>query len=218
MGVIISSVFQPPMISLLLCLSLSPLPLSAHEYYNGKCPQFVPMTGLDWQNFTGDWWVVFKMNSRSSCIRYSFKTSSGEKIVNEEKLLPVLGRFGMPSTVYSEGRLTVRDPSKVAMMEVEWETGVLGELMFSDMEYIVLHTDYTSRALVCSCQDINLGFFAVNRRSCDYLIRPSEVLDYPRTIPDDYTRILDSVSPDLALDMKRVRQDKCQRLETDPGL
>ena len=44
------------------------------------------------------------------------------------------------------------------------------------------------------------------------------MLNYPRTIPADYTTLLDSVTPDLALDMKRVRQDKCARLETDPGL
>ena len=76
-----------------LCLSLWCLAVSAHEYYSGRCPQFVPMASLDWQSFTGDWWVVFKMSSRSSCIRYNFATSGGERIVTEEKLLPVLGRW-----------------------------------------------------------------------------------------------------------------------------
>ena len=37
-------------------------------------------------------------------------------------------------------------------------------------------------------------------------------------MPADYISILDSVSPDLSLDMKRVRQDTCHRLETDPSL
>ena len=75
----------------LLCLSLWCQAVSGHEYYSGRCPQFVPMASLDWQRFTGDWWVVFKMSSRSSCIRYNFATSGGERIVTEEKLLPVLG-------------------------------------------------------------------------------------------------------------------------------
>ena len=46
--------------------------VSCHEYYPGTCPSYPPMTGLDWGEFRGDWNAVFKMNSRSSCIRYSF--------------------------------------------------------------------------------------------------------------------------------------------------
>ena len=156
---------------LLLSLTLSWVTVTGHEYYNGRCLSFVPMAGLDWQRFSGDWWVVFKMNSRSSCIRYNYATSSGgQRLVTEEKLLPVLGRFGVPSAVHSEGTLTTTSPNNVAAMTVDWDTGVLGDLIFSDMDYVVLDTDYTSRALVCSCQHLNIGFFAVNRRSCDYMI------------------------------------------------
>merc|ERR1712154_288139 len=209
-----SAMFVP-----LFCLSLWCLAVSAHEYYSGHCPQFVPMASLDWQRFSGDWWVVFKMNSRSSCIRYNYDTSSGgQKLVTEEKLLPVLGRFGVPSAVHSEGTLSTTSPNNVAAMTVDWDTGVLGDMMFSDMDYVVLDTDYTSRALVCSCQHLNMGFFAVNRRSCSYMIRPTEGTEYPRTIPADYINLLDSVSTDLSLDMKRVRQDRCDRLEIDPSL
>ena len=142
----------------------------AHEYYNGRCLKFVTMADLDWERFSGDWWVVLKMNSRSSCIRYNYSTSGGEKLVTEQKLLPVLGRFGVPSSVQSQGRLRTTNPASVAAMTVDWDTGVLGDLMFSDMDYLVLDTDYTTRALVCSCQHFNIGFFAVNRRSCDYMI------------------------------------------------
>jgi len=125
----------------------------------------------------------------------------------------------VPSTVHSEGRLSVTDPGQAATMVVHWDTGVLGDgLMFSDKDYVVLDTDYTSRALVCSCQHLNLGFFAVNRRSCDYMIRPSEQIEYPVTLPKDYYDLLYSMTPDLARDMRRVRQDKCVRLETDPSL
>ena len=201
---------------LLLILSLTSV--RAHEYYNGRCLKFIPMSGLDWQRFSGDWWVVFKMNSRSSCIRYNYASSGGQKLVTEQKLLPVLGRFGVPSTVHSQGTLRSTSPASVAAMTVDWDTGVLGDLMFSDMDYVVLDTDYTTRALVCSCQHFNIGFFAVNRRSCEYMIRPSEGAEFPRTIPTDYRNILDAVSPDLSLDMKRIRQDSCGRLESDPSL
>ena len=48
--------------------------------------------------------------------------------------------------------------------------------------------------------------------------RPSDGTVFPTTLPADYSNLLDSIAPDLALDMKRVRQDKCDRLETDPAL
>ena len=91
------------------------------------------------------------------------------RIVVEKKLLPVLGRFGIPSAVTSRGTLS-QASAKTANMWVRWETGVLREAMFSKMKYMVLDTDYKKNALICSCQDLNIGIFAVNRRSCDALI------------------------------------------------
>ena len=89
--------------------------------------------------------------------------------MNEEKLLPVLGRFGVPSAVTSEGTLSIVS-SNPAEMWVKWNTEVLSQAMFSKMKYVVLETDYKSKALVCSCQDLNVGIFAINRRSCGFLI------------------------------------------------
>ena len=52
-------------------------------------------------------------------------------------------------------------------MKVEWNTGMLTNIK---MNYIILDTDYTTRALICSCQNINLGLWSAHRRSCEYLI------------------------------------------------
>jgi len=181
----------------------------AHEYYRGSCPVFPPMRDLDWTRLTGDWWTAFKMNSRSSCIRYRYSSENGERKVTERKLLPVLGRFGVPSGVTSSGVIT----GSGSNMEVEWNTGMIRNLR---MNYIILDTDYNSRTLVCSCHDINLGFLSVNRRSCEYLIKPNSTM--PMIVPSDYRRMLDSISKDLVLDMKRIRQDDCDDLESLPSL
>ena len=82
--------------------------VQCHEYYSGQCPVFPPMPDLDWSRLvsSGEWWTALKMNSRSSCIRYSYSgdTGSGDsRMVRERKLLPVLGRFGVPSGVTSNG-------------------------------------------------------------------------------------------------------------------
>ena len=48
---------------------------------------------------------------------------------------------------------------------------MLRQAFFSPMEYVVLATDYTSKALVCSCQDLSVAAFGgLNRRSCDFLV------------------------------------------------
>eukprot|EP00091_Calanus_sinicus_P009481 TRINITY_DN22173_c0_g1_i1.p1 TRINITY_DN22173_c0_g1~~TRINITY_DN22173_c0_g1_i1.p1 ORF type:complete len:167 (-),score=25.94 TRINITY_DN22173_c0_g1_i1:14-490(-) len=141
-----------------LVLSCSIL-VSGHEYYSGVCPVFRPFSGFSWDKYQGEWQVAYKMNSRSSCIRYKYFQSGEKRSVGEEKLLPVIGRFGVPSAVSSSGVLT-QVSSTPADMFVKWNTGVLRQAMFSKMRYVVLDTDYTSRALVCSCQDLNLGIFA----------------------------------------------------------
>ena len=95
----------------------------------------------------------------------------------ETKLLPVIGRFGVPSAVESQGSLSVRPGGPSSLMEVVWNTGLVSSAnaqligpLLSDTEYVILDTDYTSRALICSCQDLNMGFFAANRRSCALLV------------------------------------------------
>ena len=213
-----------------MMLSLTVMVVSAsmvqcHEYYSGKCPDFSPMGDFDWGRFSGDWWAALKMNSRSSCIRYNYDLEDGDRVVTETKLLPVIGRFGVPSAVKSRGSLTSARPGgPSSLMEVVWNTGlvssanaaVMGPLL-SDTEYVILDTDYTDKALICSCRDLNMGFFAANRRSCAFLVRPTTD-DVPVLLPEDYTELLDQVTPDLALDMKRVRQDDCGDLESRPSL
>ena len=92
----------------------------------------------------------------------------------------------MPSAVKSSGTLTpsssnsgtflVREVSPFSenitiSQQVKWETGVLRQAFFNPMDYVVLATDYTSKALVCSCQDLSVGGFGgLNRRSCDFLV------------------------------------------------
>ena len=83
--------------------------------------------------------------------------------------MPVLGRFGVPSAVKSRGTLTQALPN-TSEMWVRWDTGVLREAMFSRMKYVVVATNYNTTALVCSCQDLNMGLLKVNRRSCDFLV------------------------------------------------
>ena len=63
----------------LLILSLVNVSVLGHEYYNGLCPNWTPMQAFSWDAFEGEWRAAFKMNSRSSCIRYTFSRENGQK-------------------------------------------------------------------------------------------------------------------------------------------
>ena len=111
--------------SLLPALLLyAPLLVRCHEYYDGVCPAFQPTEEFSWEKFQGEWMVGFKMNSRSSCIRYKYSQDDDTRTVTEEKLLPVVGRFGVPSAVSSSGTLVPASSSSGDMF-VSWDTGVL---------------------------------------------------------------------------------------------
>jgi len=100
-----------------LCLALHGAS-EAHEYYDGACPDFPPMENLDWSRWAsgGVWRAALKHNSRSSCIRYEFSGEGEKRKVEETKLLPVLGRFGVPSAVKSSGILAPTSPNSGAFL------------------------------------------------------------------------------------------------------
>merc|ERR1712013_593316 len=48
---------------------------SSHEYFPEKCPEFQPMQGFDWDQFSnGVWYVTQKFATRSTCLTYEFTT------------------------------------------------------------------------------------------------------------------------------------------------
>merc|ERR1712062_578680 len=60
--------------SYLLVLMVAGL-ASAHEYFPEKCPEFEPMQGFDWDQFSnGVWYVTQKFATRSTCLTYEFTT------------------------------------------------------------------------------------------------------------------------------------------------
>lgn len=197
--------------STLVYLITITIPIGGHEYYNGLCPNFKPMKDFRWGDMEGTWMAAYKMATRSSCVRYTYGIDQdGRKQVVEKKLLPVLGRFSVPSAVKSAGTLQVTgvDPSD---MSVEWNTGVMRQLWFSQQSYTILDTDYTTKALICTCHHLNMPFFKINRRSCAFLVRKTP--SYTTQLPSEYVSMLNAVDSSLVLDMKRIRQDDCQDLD-----
>ena len=74
--------------------------------------------------------LVWQMNSRASCIRYTITATGSGAGLREVKLLPVLDRFGLPGGLSSSAAIS----GSGATTTVTWDTGLLAHTgLFSPM-------------------------------------------------------------------------------------
>merc|ERR1712172_353897 len=157
--------------SAVLLSTILTMSVSGHEYFPGQCPNFTPMADFDWDKFSsGIWFVTRKFSTKSSCLTYEFKTDSdGFKSVEQVRQLPYSERVGLDHEYIYTGKLYSPQESTPAKMIVRFPLNVLGS-----SSYTVMDTDYDNHAMVCTCQDVDLFFSYVHRRSCSILQRNKE--------------------------------------------
>jgi len=151
----------------LLSLSL----VSGHSFNTGKCPNFPPVQNFDWRQFSeGIWFVTQKFSTSSSCLTYKFKTDKfGFKSIEQVRHLPLIGSVGLDHEYIYTGKLYAPHDSTPAKMIVKFPLNPLGAANF-----VVLAANYTSSALLCTCQEMNLLLTYGHRRSCSILQRHRE--------------------------------------------
>merc|ERR1712203_244470 len=92
--------------SYLLVLMVAGL-ASSHEYFPEKCPEFEPMQGFDWDQFSnGVWYVTQKFATRSTCLTYEFTTDElGFKEITQLRQLPYSEKVGLDHEYKYTGQL-----------------------------------------------------------------------------------------------------------------
>jgi len=154
---------------LLLLAGLLVLPATAQAYM-GDCPRYTLMQDFNWTALaTGTWYVMEKTSTTSRCLTYTFLTDEdGFKTVRQASRLKLADTVGYHQDFVYTGQLASPEQfSAPARMTVQFPLNLVGRASF-----VVLDTDYTSRALVCSCQEVNLlSVVSLHRRSCSILQR-----------------------------------------------
>jgi len=180
------------------------LSVSGHEYFPGQCPSFTPMSGFDWGKFsTGVWFVTQKFATKSSCLTYQFKTDDlGFKSIEQVRQLPYSERVGLDHEYIYSGKLYAPQESSPAKMIVRFPLNVVGSSSFT-----VMDTDYDTHAMVCTCQDIDLFFSYVHRRSCSILQRAQE--EDPE-ITKKMSELIDSQIDNASHDFDKIKQAGCE--------
>jgi len=145
---------------------------SAHDEYYGQCPIFNPMKNFNMERFSdGIWYATEKFDTQSKCLTYEFKEDSdGEYVVEQTSVLTGLRRFSVDNKVKYRGRLAAPYVSEPANMIVRFTLNPL------TASFVIMDTDYTNYALVCTCQGKKFLFdvLTFHRRSCTILQRSPE--------------------------------------------
>merc|ERR1711892_354366 len=187
------------LLSIVCCVTVS-----GHEYFPGQCPNFTPMSGFDWGQFsTGIWFVTQKFATKSSCLTYEFKTDEiGFKSIEQVRQLPYSERVGLDHEYIYTGKLYTPQESSPAKMIVRFPLNVVGSSSFT-----VMDTDYDTHAMVCTCQDIDLFLSYVHRRSCSILQRAKE--EDPE-ITKKMSELIDGQIDNASHDFDKIKQVGCE--------
>eukprot|EP00092_Neocalanus_flemingeri_P030207 GFUD01032786.1.p1 GENE.GFUD01032786.1~~GFUD01032786.1.p1 ORF type:complete len:246 (+),score=73.72 GFUD01032786.1:189-926(+) len=186
------------LLSVVCCVAVS-----GHEYFPGQCPNFTPMSGFDWAQFsTGIWFVTQKFATKSTCLTYEFKTDDlGFKSIEQVRQLPYTDRLPLEHEYIYTGKLYAPQESSPAKMIVRFPLNVVGSSSFT-----VMDTDYDNHAMVCTCQDMDLFFTYAHRRSCSILQREQE--EDP-AITEKMRKLIDDQIEDASHDFDRIKQAGC---------
>jgi len=173
----------------------------AHDIYPGKCPDFTPMKGFDWEKFSANvWYVTQKFSTKSSCLTYEFKTDNlGFKSVEQIRQLPFKEAIGVDHEYKYTGKLFAPQESTPAKMVVRFPLNAIGSA-----SYVVTDTDYETYGMVCTCQSVDLFITTAHRISCSILQRD------PVENEEITKKLMDTVEEKYTHDFDKIDQDNCE--------
>lgn len=194
---------SPLLLLVVVVVLYSPLN-TAHEFFEGKCPEFTAMPGFEWNKFAqGIWYVTHKFATKSSCLTYEFKTDEiGFKSIEQLRQLPYTDRVGLDHEYKYTGKLFSPHEANPGKMVVRFPLNPIGAASF-----VVLDTDYDSYGLICTCQDMDLFLSYAHRRSCSILQRSK---DADPTITQNMRDKVDADVADASHDFDVISQDDCE--------
>jgi len=194
--------------------------VTCHDHYLGKCPDFKPMEGFDFDRFVGRWYAVEKFDTSSRCLTYDFNESEmGEREVVQTSVLNPLKKLTVDNKVVYTGKLTFPRSTTPADMIVKFPLSVLGSA-----EYTLMDTEYDSYAMLCTCQQTKLIFDILtwHRRSCTILQRaPERNSDLVSKMHDLLNNQVGRSDPDEDQpdhDFDIIRHDRCDYEDNGKGL
>nr|XP_021182455.2 apolipoprotein D [Helicoverpa armigera] len=179
----------------------------SHTYHLGACPVVEPMPGFEMNKLLGVWYVIQKTSTASHCMTYNFTRTQEPGTYELEQVSQhfILGLTPLKHDYRYTGVLTVPDPAVPARMKVRFPLSVAGSA-----SYTVLMTDYTSHAVIFTCQKLAFA----HRRSATILSRTKEL---DKMYIDKMRNKLSSFGVD-PYDLSIISQSQCPSHTPDEGV
>ncbi|OXA45521.1 apolipoprotein D [Folsomia candida] len=173
----------------------------AHTMGLGSCPRVEPLKDFNMDKFLGEWYVIQKFATSSSCMKYNFTQGTDGKLrLVQTRQHFLLDTIGVDHIYTYTGVLTIPDNDRSARMRVKFPLNIAGEA-----DFLVFMTDYSSYAGIFTCQKILFG----HTKSATILSR-KPTLD--KAVVNQVRQKLEEegVDPD---DFSVVDQDTCRTKE-----
>jgi lipocalin len=119
----------------------------------GSCPRVEPLKDFSMDKFLGEWYVIQKFATSSSCMKYNFTQGADGKLrLVQTRQHFILDTIGVDHIYTYTGVLTIPESDRSARMRVKFPLNIAGEA-----DFIVFMTDYTTYAGIFTCQKILFG-------------------------------------------------------------
>jgi len=126
---------------------------NAHTMGLGSCPRVEPLKDFNMERFLGEWNVIQKFATSSSCMKYNFtQRKDGKLRLVQTRQHFLLDTIGVDHIYTYTGVLSIPDNDRSARMRVKFPLNIAGEA-----DFIVFMTDYESYAGIFTCQKILFG-------------------------------------------------------------
>jgi len=125
----------------------------AHTMGLGSCPRVEPLKDFNMDKFLGEWYVIQKFATSSSCMKYNFTQGTDGKLrLVQTRQHFILDTIGVDHIYTYTGVLTIPDNDRSSRMRVKFPLNIAGEA-----DFLVFMTDYDNYAGIFTCQKILFG-------------------------------------------------------------
>jgi len=127
--------------------------VNSHTMGLGSCPRVQPMKGFNMNKMLGEWYVIQKFATSSSCMKYNFtQGTDGKMRLVQTRQHFVLDTIGVDHIYTYTGVLSIPDNDDRGRMRVKFPLNVAG-----DADLTIFATDYDNYAGMLTCQKILFG-------------------------------------------------------------
>ncbi|XP_054707545.1 apolipoprotein D-like [Uloborus diversus] len=125
---------------------------SGNSYKMGSCPRVVVMKSLDFDQFTGNWYVVQRFNPMATCTKISIEKDAEDQVMVNETSRPFGLNFGYHTQYLKPRKLNFLRNDTQSIFRLERNL-----VHFTLSTFGVVNTDYESFAVIWGCDPVLFG-------------------------------------------------------------